>query len=59
MISVMRQEWIVTITISSIRMLLAIFTETQQTVWEEREEEQFLTPLVIATLISKAAAKET
>ena len=40
-------------------MLLAVFTETQQIVWEEREEEQFLTPLVIATLISKAAAKET
>lgn len=32
-----------TITISSIQMLLAIFTETQQMVWEEKEEEQILT----------------
>ena len=44
-----------TITTSSIQMLLAIFTETQQMVWEERDEEQFLTLRVISTLISKAS----
>lgn len=32
-----------TITISSIQTLLAIFTETQQMVWEERQGEQILT----------------